>query len=314
MKIQVRLRAPNGQARLEIEDEASLRELVELIKKKSDLSNFSLKYGYPLKNLDISPSAQSTTLVKDLQLRGETIVVAPIDTAPPPAAVEVEAPKEFTPKGIEPDETSLEWPERNGYIVLRVMPDDNSCMFTAFGGALGLENPSVTLRRQVAEYILEHPENYSKAILGDDPERYTTGIQQMDTWGGAIELSILSDIYNIEISSIDVKTLRVDRFGENKENRVVILYSGIHYDRIAFCMDLSYPVEVDVTRWQADDDEVLSKALELAKRLQNLHYYTDTTDFVIKCEICNWIGQGARDASKHEAETKHSMFGEMKIQ
>ena len=27
----------------------------------------------------------------------------------------------------------------------------------------------------------------------------------MDTWGGAIELSILSDIYNVEISSIDVK-------------------------------------------------------------------------------------------------------------
>lgn len=85
------------------------------------------------------------------------------------------------------------------------MPDDNSCMFTAFGGALGLENPSLTLRRQVADYINEHPEQYTKAILGDEPWRYRARMLEMDTWGGAIELSILSDIYKVEISSIDVK-------------------------------------------------------------------------------------------------------------
>jgi hypothetical protein len=110
-------------------------------------------------------------------------------------------------------------------LVLRVMPDDNSCMckcyfcttlqcgstdsnpsqVTAFGGALGLENPSITLRNKVADYILSHPNEYNEAILGDKPARYTTRMRQMDTWGGAIELSILSDIYDIEISSIDVK-------------------------------------------------------------------------------------------------------------
>lgn len=184
----------------------------------------------------------------------------------------------------------------------------------------------------MAGYILEHPAEYNKAILGDDPHVYTSRMRKMDTWGGAIELSILSDIYNLEISSIDVKvssqclhlqrrrlakwhvqSLRVDRFGEGKSNRVIILYSGIHYDRIAFCMDLSYPVEVDVTRWPTDDDEVLQKARELALQLQRLHYYTDTTDFVIKCEICNWIGQGARQAAQHEKETGHGQFGEMQI-
>ena len=194
---------------------------------------------------------------------------------------------------------------------------------------MGLENPSVVLRQQVAEYILNHPQEYNTAILGEDPVRYTNRMKQMDTWGGAIELSILSDIYSIEISSIDVKaglclplpcphsntsqSLRVDRFGEGKDSRVIILYSGIHYDRIAFCMDLSYPLEVDVTKWQTDDDVVLPKALELAERLKRLHYYTDTTDFVIKCEICNWIGQGTKEAAQHERETKHSQFGEMTI-
>ena len=82
---------------------------------------------------------------------------------------------------------------------------DTRVQVTAVGGALSLENASQVLRQQVAEYILSHPEEYNKAILGEEPTRYTTRMKQMDTWGGAIELSILSDIYSIEISSIDVK-------------------------------------------------------------------------------------------------------------
>ena len=79
-------------------------------------------------------------------------------------------------------------------------------------------------------------------------------------------------------------------------------------------MDLSYPVEVDVTKWAGDDDEAVEKARELARKLNGLHYYTDTTDFVIKCEDCNWIGQGTRDAAQHERTTGHHRFGEMPIE
>lgn len=79
-------------------------------------------------------------------------------------------------------------------------------------------------------------------------------------------------------------------------------------------MDLTHPVEVDVTKWSADDDEALVQAQKLAEKLQRMHYYTDTTDFVIKCDICNWIGQGTREASGHERETGHGRFGEMQIE
>lgn len=85
------------------------------------------------------------------------------------------------------------------------MPDDNSCMFTAFGGAIALDDPATHLRQEVADYIMAHPAQYSKVILGDEPARYTSRMKQSDTWGGAIELSILSDIYDIQICSIDVK-------------------------------------------------------------------------------------------------------------
>lgn len=73
------------------------------------------------------------------------------------------------------------------------------------------------------------------------------------------------------------------------------------------------PVEVDVTKWRTEDEEVLEKAVKLAERLKQMHYYTDTTDFVIKCEICNWIGQGTKQAAQHERETGHGAFGEMAI-
>jgi ubiquitin thioesterase OTU1 len=72
--------------------------------------------------------------------------------------------------------------------VLRVMPDDNSCMFTAFGGALGIADPSRFLRKQIGEYILSHPDEYTKAILGEEPSKYARRMQQLDVWGGAIEL------------------------------------------------------------------------------------------------------------------------------
>ncbi|KAK4642037.1 ubiquitin-specific protease otu1 [Podospora bellae-mahoneyi] len=314
MMIQIALRAPNGQSRIQVEDESTLSDLVALIKSKTELERFSLKYGYPLKNLDISLSSQSSS-IKDLKLRGETIVVAPIDTAPAPAPEPAKPAKPaFVPKGIEPDETSLEWASRGGYIVLRVMPDDNSCMFTAVGGALSIDNPSSRLRAQITEYILTHPEKYTAAILGSPPQKYCSHLMEKDTWGGAIELSILSDIYDIEISSIDVKSLRVDRFGEGKETRIIILYSGIHYDRIAFALDLSYPVDCDVTKWDTQDKEVLTKARQLAAQLQRMHYYTDTTDFVIKCEVCQWIGKGMKEAGVHQKETGHKEFGEMTIQ
>jgi ubiquitin thioesterase OTU1 len=93
-------------------------------------------------------------------------------------------------------------------------------MFTSVGGALNIQDPSTRLRREVGEYILAHPETYTKAILGDEPTRYVQRMKQMDTWGGAIELSILSDIYKIQICSVDVKvSLRHERTNLYQANK-----------------------------------------------------------------------------------------------
>lgn len=80
-------------------------------------------------------------------------------------------------------------------------------------------------------------------------------------------------------------------------------------------MDLSLPVDFDETKWDVDNDAVVEMAQRLAKQLKDKHYFTDTTDFVLKCDVpgCGWIGAGAAEASKHMKETGHSALSELDI-
>ncbi len=186
------------------------------------------------------------------------------------------------------------------------MPDDNSCMCKLYP-TTSLLQPSLTRpqsRHSAAPSAWRtrpessepggrvHPRAPRRVPQSDPrPSRRSTRPACARWTRGVAPSSCrsLSNIYNLEISSIDVKvwvfpplfrptgsrptrhrrhilthhpkqSLRIDRFGEGS-NRVIIVYSGIHYDRIAFSMDLSYPVEVDVTRW-ADDEAVLDKATQ----------------------------------------------------
>lgn len=93
----------------------------------------------------------------------------------------------------------------NYWAVLRVMPSDNSCLFTAFGGALPQQVLPWKLRQMMAVYIQQHLDVYSEAILGVSPEQYCRSIIDPDRWGGGIELSILSSIFDIRICTFDVE-------------------------------------------------------------------------------------------------------------
>ncbi|CAK7262825.1 ubiquitin-specific protease otu1 [Sporothrix epigloea] len=325
--IRIRVRGPSSVVTVEAADEWTVAQLVALIREKTGVESFTLKSGFPPAALDLS-DAESKTL-GPLKLNGDTLMVIPTDgnlagasstTAgqilePSPSPAPAPAPKPFKPKGVDVDETVVPWNEGGGYLVLRVMADDNSCMFTAFGGVMGIPDPAAQVRAEVAAHILNHPEKYSKVVLEDtEPSVYAYRIKDPQRWGGSIELQCLSEIYGIQICSIDVKYGRVDTYGLEKDTRCVLLYSGIHYDRIAQSFDLGLPVEMDVTQWRSDDDSVIEKAKELAKKLKSANYYTDTQTMAIRCEIfgCeNWIGAGQKDMIKHTKETGHTAFSEL---
>ncbi|KIW27944.1 uncharacterized protein PV07_07639 [Cladophialophora immunda] len=203
-------------------------------------------------------------------------------------------------------------PDLQGTLVLRIMPDDNSCLFRAVASAVLSDMDAVTeLRSIIAQNIQANPEKYTKAILDNkEPDAYCRWIQTEDAWGGQIELDILSRQFDVEICSIDVQSLRVDRYNEAATSRCFIVYSGIHYDTIALSVH-GEPPEADVKQFvQPLSDEVLPHAIALCQKLQAKHYYTDTAGFKLRCNDCGVTCTGEAGAMKHAEQTGHMNFGE----
>lgn len=90
-----------------------------------------------------------------------------------------------------------------GTAVLRVMEDDNSCLFRALSYLFtcGLTSPT-ELRQIVTTGIQSDPDTYSEAVLGQKRDEYCKWISMDSSWGGGIELSILAKWFDIEVSSL----------------------------------------------------------------------------------------------------------------
>lgn len=202
-------------------------------------------------------------------------------------------------------------PEHGGALVLRIMPDDNSCLFRAISNAVmpGMDAMN-ELRSVIAQAIQANPNTYSKVVLDNkEPDDYCRWIQTEDAWGGQIELDILSKQFDLEICSIDVQRLRVDRYNEGMRTRCIVVYSGIHYDTIALS-PFDTPPEEDVKIFQSTEDAILTSAVSLCQKLQEKHYYTDTSAFRIRCNDCGTICVGEVGATEHASKTGHYNFGE----
>lgn len=326
-----RVRGPSGQSTVTLDDSATIDELRAQISEKTGLTSYDVKYGYPdLKPLEIDglqPGSRITEL--GINLNGEQLLVARRETQTEPADSSKEgpisAPREPSektsprkPHESPPDDPpEIASPDHSGTFVLRIMPDDNSCLFRAVGTAImGGMDAMTELRSVVAQAIQDNPSLYSEAVLERNPDDYCRWIQNEDSWGGAIELSILSKHFDIEICSIDVQTLRVDRFNEGPPTRCILVYSGIHYDTIALSpSDPPYthadaPPEFDTKVFDSVDPVILEKSLELCKVLQGKHYYTDTSGFHIRCNTCGGIFVGQKGATQHAVQTGHYDFGE----
>eukprot|EP00455_Lapot_gusevi_P000174 TRINITY_DN10072_c0_g1_i1.p1 TRINITY_DN10072_c0_g1~~TRINITY_DN10072_c0_g1_i1.p1 ORF type:complete len:134 (+),score=6.90 TRINITY_DN10072_c0_g1_i1:212-613(+) len=131
-------------------------------------------------------------------------------------------------------------------------------------------------------------------------------------WGGAIELSILSEYYATEICAIDIKTLHMYSYGEDKgySKRVFVLYDGIHYDALALSPSEGAAESLDQTIFDVEDPFVVAKALEVTHQLQAAHQFTDVLQFNLRCSICNVGLVGQVEAQQHAQETGHREFAE----
>lgn len=178
--------------------------------------------GFPPKPFDISKD--ETTLSESDLKSGDTLI---LEEKPKPASEEVNEGRHHV----------LENCDFPGILMKHIVPADNSCLFSSIYFVLnGKVDDSGSfapfMRKVIAETVAGDPEKFCEAILGKPNADYCQWIQDDKSWGGAIEVSILSEYYGIEIAVVDTINAIINRFGEdqNFSHRVFLLFDGIHYD------------------------------------------------------------------------------------
>lgn len=199
-----------------------------------------------------------------------------------------------------------------GILTRQVVPANNSCLFTSINFArTGKLDLSVAdgMRELIAGVVMSDPETYNEAFLEKSNADYCAWIMSEETWGGAIEVAILSKYCGIEIDVVETQAERINRFGEdqNYSQRILLIYDGIHYDPLMLePVDASTPQTV----FSTNDESILSLALELAAEARSSRQFTDVQGFSLRCLICQKALTGQSAAQEHAKATGHINFGE----
>lgn len=174
--MRLRIRGPEGMSQVSLPETATWGELKAEISFKTSVSDFDIKYGYPPQPLDTTSFDDELKLTDiGINLNGEQLIIMPRDmqsklsnpmsgsssnpatvgSLPPqtgsapqhragdfppsfPQAQSRAAPLSLNrkPNDVTEDPPEVPVPGLDGVLVLRVMPDDNSCMFRALGSAV----------------------------------------------------------------------------------------------------------------------------------------------------------------------------------
>ncbi|ORY82130.1 hypothetical protein BCR37DRAFT_402793 [Protomyces lactucae-debilis] len=311
MKLRLQFKPAEGPPSRQVvvaEDTASLADLRQLAATTFDLAGsvFTLKEGFPPKLLEGSLDQS----LSSLGIRSGTSLLIDLIKSDKP---ETQA---FASKSIKKPQNDDDAPEvavpGRGSLVLRVQPDDNSCLFRALGYlCMRSIDAMEEMRAIIAQTIQDDPDTYSDAVLGMSRNAYCAKMNRADTWGGEIEIQILSQYFGVQVANIDCKTGKVYRYGEDFEQLIFIVYSGIHYDALALSPFANAPPDMDQTQFSKAEQPVIEKAAQsLVDELRRRHYFTDTADFALRCNQCSKALKGEKEAQAHAKQTGHTQFGE----
>lgn len=320
--MKLKLRTPTLNKVVELDNDATVADL-EAIVLSLGMVDFAIKGGFPPKPIDLSQGTKTLSSA-GIQNGDQLIVSASSGGAGITKGNDIvsvnRGHKDPVVGGFKSGSSSgsssdlVTAPCGNKKLVLRVMEDDNSCMFRAVGYNMMKDADTMfEMRMMVKDKIASDPETYSDAILGRPRAEYMSWITRQDAWGGAIELQILAENLGLTIISADVSTGRLDHFNPGKPTFCIVVYSGIHYDSVALAesSDLySNTSDVTVFSQDAQGAAVLEALKGLMAELKKKHYYTDTASFAVKCNDCGSTFTGEKGALEHAKKTGHTNFGE----
>lgn len=208
MPIRIKLRTPSQVHTLSLENDATVSDLCNKVTELTEYIMWDLKSGFPPRPLDITAYPLSSKLGDlPIKLNGEQLHVTPKDLPGTELTLPKEEPTETQPSTSSPSKTQKS-PQSAGMptlkrkpndiedsppevpvshigkrLILRVMPDDNSCLFRSLGLCLlgGEINAMNELRSIVASKIQEDPERFTEALLERPRDKYCEWIQREDS-------------------------------------------------------------------------------------------------------------------------------------
>lgn len=271
------------------------------------INRLQILSGFPPKAFDLT---SNTKLLSELGIKsGDTLIVEEKAVAPEVSSFTHTSTEEARHHVAENQDGCP------GILMKKIVPADNSCLFTSIhfvlnGKVENSENVAPLMRQMIAEAISKDPDAYSEAILGKPNQEYCNWILNDTTWGGGIEIAILSNHFGIEIDVVDTTNAVINRFGEDRDyaHRVLLLFDGIHYDPLYL---ESIEGNVIQTIFPVDDDKILKEAEQIAKEAKSSRQFTDVNKFRVKCMICNILMSGQGEVQQHAKSTGHMNFGEV---
>ena len=190
----------------------------------------------------------------------------------------------------------------------KTIPADNSCLFNSINFAI---NQSITepeiIRGIISSEILNNPIDYNEAILERPIEDYCDWILRGDSWGGGIEISILSKYFNVIIAVVDIQNITFEYFGDGFTEVIYLLYNNVHYD-------VFYKEEINgkiTGLFDVNDEKSKNEIMEICKELKKHQKYLDIQMFSVKCMQCNFLMKGQNDVIEHTKKTGHTNFSQI---
>mmetsp|Transcript_36161 Transcript_36161/g.35760 ORF Transcript_36161/g.35760 Transcript_36161/m.35760 type:complete len:317 (-) Transcript_36161:106-1056(-) len=301
------IRSSKGSGLVEFAPEMTLFEFLELVAEKSGIlpKDICIRKGFPPKFLetqDLSVTVESMGIADRDSLmieenpsnslysqagivedQEEEVKEIPSSMEKETDAVEEEVKEDSDKSKIikrDPNlkkvlDTQVQTPDSDGKIMIRRIIDaDNSCLFNSIGCCLlGSKQSAKDLRRMVRDTIKSNSSEY-EAIIDKPLSEYLTWIMNDESWGGGIELYILSKLLSTEFYVITVESLNAQIFGEGQgyKQRIYLLYTGIHYDIVTRNIFEGCEEDDDIRAFEPTDkfaeDGALFVANELRKKKQ----------------------------------------------
>lgn len=300
--MKLKISGPQGFSKvLTLGQDDTLKQMVEST--GSPLPVAGIRFGYPPQKVDCTEEALNATLDSLGVSAGEKVTLITEEKFPGTKindGSDVKLPVTATRIVLSEGQKRV--------LQVHEVPDDNSCLFHAISYC-NYKDISVSsqLRSLVSQEIIKDSVTYSDAVLDRPNHEYAKWILKKDSWGGGIEIAILSKKLEIAIYVLDMDAQQYEKFNEDQFDQfIVIMFNGVHYDAI----ELDDGKTVFDKRDFLYTELILSAALEIARQMKNSGHSFNTRKDNIVCNVCQKTLVGEREVARHAESTGHVDFGQ----